>query len=219
MIDFRTIARFIRRHDLAFIRLGVTMISAYFIRRSLGNNVFMKGLLGFGLSTLIGSRTLQYVESQQVKKTRETRRGTRGQLRTIRRHHIPLTNLHIEAESLAFDGWRHTSDVVEVARRLKQIAMSSGLEVYYENEVVRIPVDRLNTAMVDSAVRDSIAHITDSNVVSDLEQELEDRDMAMRRLLLMGNAGQILSKWGWFKIQALKCGAYVFGSSYLVGRN
>ncbi|APG76256.1 hypothetical protein 1 [Changjiang tombus-like virus 17] len=178
------------------------------------------GLLGAGLSFTLGNNLTNLVSLQLENKAKIARRGTRGKMRAIRHRRVPLTNLHFEVESLCFDGLRNSSDVTDIARRLKQIAMSSGLEVYSDDGTVnKVPVKDLNMALVDSVVRDCVLHISDPDVLRDIEVDAENRDMAMRRLLSLGNAGQILSGWEHLKISALKCGAAILGRSYLVGRN
>lgn len=164
---------------------------------------------GDSVSLLIDSKLpLQEVSLETRKERKARRRGTRGRMRAIKRETDFLTNLHIEAVRLTEAGLRNDRELVEVKRRLIQIASTSGLEIYPSEDIthcVRILSKDLNSAMVEKAVRTALDYVLDPETQKEIESEFKDRHETMHRMRAMAVDGQVL---GSFDLKMLKFGTW-----------
>lgn len=147
------------------------------------------------------SPALKSSGSDLLQDQRMIRRGTRGRLRRIRRNRGMFTNLTIEADNLSELGLRSDRSLMDVKRRLRQIAHSSGLEIYNEDlTCVKIKPEDLTVAQVEHAVASAVDLLLDKEHLYDREKEYNSRHEIMIRSREMAVSGRVLGPMDRFRL-------------------
>lgn len=146
------------------------------------------------------------------------RRGTRGMMRKIRRKLDITTSLHVEADNLLEIGIRNDRDLVEIRRRLRQIAFSAGIEFYADAEDGGISITKteppaMTELLAETVINDALSYCMTHHAQTDRENLYNDRLFTMMRLRHLSLTGGTM---GWLGTQFLRCKLYlhsVFGST------
>lgn len=173
-------------------------------------SIIIRGMIIAATVVVTSSATAIYINHSRFidkkRRQKQTRRGTRGHARAIRRGKSNLlTNLHLEAESLCWAGLHKAHDIVGIRRQLKNIVDIKGLEMYVDGTTdleMAIEPTKLTEVQKQAAVNAAIEHIFDESVVEDIEEEALERDESTMRLVSLGS-GQIMSSWAlaWWRVR------------------